>query len=386
MATYAHTEDVLWFLIHEFVTSYCTRRGIAMSQLTIASTRNAVVLVILEASCNVIVYVVLFEEATIMASSKDNPGLCSTNVVSVHKICDKVKSKVGDWRWMYFYLKVAKDSICLLKVSRSASGSVPPSSSRLRKRSSRGSPLNAPRGDVREVPFREVAESVDHSFSYSYGVRDQKLCTNRVACACLTSKIHGDFPQLPLVGSLLGQKLYEDRACEKFKIRNISRTNHLVGFYEEKSRTAMREVDLTKASLEARKRGSLRCSWNTSERPRERLPPRRPNEGGLVSRHVVGLRAQKDPLLILSQVKGTQECLQRLITEGTSLLDKMGKLATDRAKWQSIIDGIVVSGILEGDLDFFPGFTPDPSRMPPRDEGQGAEEADGAEGVEGGHD
>ncbi|EOA25165.1 hypothetical protein CARUB_v10018476mg [Capsella rubella] len=292
------------------------------------------------------------------------------------------------------------------KVSRSASGSAPPSS---------GSPLNAPRGDVREAPIRAAAEGVDHS-SYSYSVRDQMLCTNGAACAGLTSKIRGDFPQLPSVGSLLGQELYEDWACEQ--VKNISRTNHLVGFYEERSRAAMREVNLTRASLETVKRSdqshlrNLGSEKGKSGMLSEQLKEtkgmltsktarlRRSREQGIaaerrkvgeeiveyrsridmLSRHVVGLRAQKDPLLILSQVKGTQKCLQKLITEGISPLDKMGKLTADRAKWQSIADGIAVPAILEGDLDFFPEFISDSSRMPPPAERQGAEEADGAEG------
>ncbi|EOA29449.1 hypothetical protein CARUB_v100255920mg, partial [Capsella rubella] len=66
----------LWFPLPQFLASYCARREIAFSQLTVASIRNAVGLAILAAATGVVMDLDLFEEFTKYLFGKENPGMC----------------------------------------------------------------------------------------------------------------------------------------------------------------------------------------------------------------------------------------------------------------------------------------------------------------------
>ncbi|EOA11934.1 hypothetical protein CARUB_v10016549mg, partial [Capsella rubella] len=456
----------LWFPLPQFLASYCARREIAFSQLTVASIRNAVGLAILAAATGVVMDLDLFEELTKYLFGKENPGMCCASSRASFKIVDGAKTKVRAWRKYYFFVKVTELSVedlslsyartwnldrgkfgptaedtedfrarvaavkargtlwwpdilnhfnscsrsCLRmgdceipdyadqfdgdgtqvdepqielgpmmlpnasfqcgfgndvpvgdvdvavettdaaapaddrdalrrarseevkaardgkKVSRSASGSAPPSSGRgdtSRKRSSRGSPVggSSVRREARhEEPIREIAEGVDHSFSFNYGRRDRMFFTHGAACADLASKA-------------------------------MSQTNRLVGFYEEQCRAAARDSDLAKAAAEASDRSAQshlrnynseksRCADLTrqlkdkkkqylSETDRlrrardESAAAERHRVAGEIheyrtridrmGRHIVGLREKKKPLLMLSQVSSMEKCLKKMV-------------------------------------------------------------------------
>ncbi|CAE6224507.1 unnamed protein product [Arabidopsis arenosa] len=302
------------------------------------------------------------------------------------------------------------------KVSRGATGSAPPSAGggRSRKRTSRRSPEAGPsnvgRSARREEPVREACEGVDHSFSFNYGAKNHMFHYDGDACAELASKIRGDFTEFPRVDSLLGADLYRDVARRNFQ--SMSQMNRLVGFYEEKVRAAMRENDLLKAALEAAKRSvAARTGDYESEKAkvggldltiselREQLKAAKAKLASEVARlrkardeiaaverhkaeveaadnharierlrkHIIGLRAQSIPKYTLCQVKGIQECLEKMINKGTVIPEeRMARLAADRPAWQRRFDEIVVPDIFESDLE--------PLQVPPRDGARGANE------------
>ncbi|XP_020891418.1 uncharacterized protein LOC110231043 [Arabidopsis lyrata subsp. lyrata] len=84
-------------------------------------------------------------------------------------------------------------------------------------------------------------------------------------------------------------------------------------------------------------------------------------------KHIIGLRAQSIPKYTLCQVKGIQECLEKMIKKGTVIPEeRMARLAADRPAWQRKFDEIVVPDIFESDLD--------PLQMPPRNGARDANE------------
>ncbi|EOA18404.1 hypothetical protein CARUB_v10006947mg [Capsella rubella] len=498
----------LWFPLPRFLASYCARREIAFSQLTVASIRNAVGLAILAAAAGVVVDLDLFEEFTKYLFGKENPGMCCASSRPGFRIVDGAASKVRRWRKYYFFVKVTELSVedlslpyartwnldrgkfgptaedtedfrarvaavkarrtlwwpdilkhfnscsrsCLRmgdceipdyadqfdgdgtqvdepqielgpmmlpnasfqcgfgndapvgdvdvavettdgvapaddrdavrrarseevkaardgkKVSRSASGSAPPPSGRgdtSRKRSSRGSPVGGSsvrREARREEPIREIAEGVDHSFSFNYGRRDRMFFTHGGACADLASKVRGDFAEFPAVDSLRGRELYEDWASRSFQA--MSQTNRLVA----------RDSDLAKAAAEASDRSAQshlrnynseksRCADLTrqlkdkkkqylSETDRlrrardESAAAERHRVAGEIheyrtridrmGKHIVGLREKKKPLLMLSQVSSMEKCLKKMVINGTHIpLRNLAQVEQDHIQWRA---------------------------------------------------
>ncbi|EOA29216.1 hypothetical protein CARUB_v10025490mg [Capsella rubella] len=472
----------LWFPLPQFLASYCARREIAFSQLTVASVRNAVGLAILAAAVGVVVDLDLFEEFTKYLFGKENPGMCCASSRPGFRIVDGAASKVRRWRNLPYartwnldrgrkFGSTAEDTedfrarvaavkarrtlwwpdilnhfntcsrSCLRmgdceipdyadqfdgdgtqvdepqielgpmmlpnasfqcgfgndapvgdvdvavettdaaapaddrdalrrarseevkaardgkKVSRSASGSAPPSSGRgdtSRKRSSRGSPgggSSVRREARREEPIREIAEGVDHSFSFNYGRRDRMFFTHGAACADLASKVRGDFAEFPAVDSLCGRELYEDWASRSFQA--MSQTNRLVGFYEEQCRAAARDSDSAKAAAEASDRSAQSHLRNyNSEKSRlrrardESAAAERHRVAGEIheyrtriyrmGRHIVGLREKKKPLLMLSQVSGMEKCLKKMVINGTHIpLRNLPQVEQDHIQWRA---------------------------------------------------
>ncbi|EOA23141.1 hypothetical protein CARUB_v100036992mg, partial [Capsella rubella] len=101
----------LWFPLPQFLASYCARREIAFSQLTVASVRNAVGLAILAAAAGVVVDLDLFEEFTKYLFGKENPGMCCASSRPGFRIVDGATSKVRRWRKYYFFVKVTELSV-----------------------------------------------------------------------------------------------------------------------------------------------------------------------------------------------------------------------------------------------------------------------------------
>ncbi|EOA33260.1 hypothetical protein CARUB_v10022147mg, partial [Capsella rubella] len=286
------------------------------------------------------------------------------------------------------------------KVSRSSSGSAPPSSGRgytSRNRSSRGSPVGGSsvrREARRGEPIREIAEGVDHSFSFNYSRKDQMFFTHGVACADLASK-------------------------------GMSQTNRLVSFYEEQCRVAVRDSDLANAAAEATDRSTQSHLRNyKSEKSRcadltrqlkdkkkqylsetDRLRKARDESAAAerhkvareiheyhtridgMGKHIMGLWEKKMPLLMLSQVSGREKCLKKMVTDGTHIpLRNLAQVEQDHVQWWATVDGIVYPDILESDLDPFPKFMACPSNVAPRDGAHDAEGAEVAEDAEGPQD
>ncbi|EOA29474.1 hypothetical protein CARUB_v100255921mg, partial [Capsella rubella] len=261
-----------------------------------------------------------------------------------------------------------------------------------RKRSSRGSPVggSSVRREARhEEPIREIAEGVDHSFSFNYGRRDRMFFTHGAACADLASKVRGDFAEFPAVDSLRGRELYEDWASRSFQA--MSQTNRLVGFYEEQCRAAARDSDLAKAAAEASDRSAQshlrnynseksRCADLTrqlkdkkkqylSETDRlrrardESAAAERHRVAGEIheyrtridrmERHIVGLREKKKPLLMLSQVSGMEKCLKKMVINGTHItLRNLAQVEQDHIQWRATLEplfGVAAAELVDVD-------------------------------------
>ncbi|XP_020888565.1 meiosis-specific protein ASY2-like [Arabidopsis lyrata subsp. lyrata] len=105
------TECGLWFPLPEFLTSYCSRRNIAFSQLSVASIRNAVGLVIMAAEENIVVNLNLFEEVTTFSIGQKNPGIVCASSRRRFKIVYGAKKKTNDWRKRYFFVKLNEASV-----------------------------------------------------------------------------------------------------------------------------------------------------------------------------------------------------------------------------------------------------------------------------------
>jgi len=105
------TEGGLWFPLPEFLTSYCSRRSIAFSQLSVASIRNAVGLVILAAEERLVVNLDLFEEVTSFSIGVKNPGMVCANSRRGFKIFYGATSRVRDWRKRFFFAKLSDVSV-----------------------------------------------------------------------------------------------------------------------------------------------------------------------------------------------------------------------------------------------------------------------------------
>ncbi|CAL9217911.1 unnamed protein product, partial [Arabidopsis halleri] len=105
------TKCGLWFPLPEFLTSYCSRRNIAFSQLSVASIRNAVGLVILASKENIDVNLQLFEEVTTFSIGQKNPSIVCASSRRNFKIVYDARSKTTDWRKRYFFVKLNEASV-----------------------------------------------------------------------------------------------------------------------------------------------------------------------------------------------------------------------------------------------------------------------------------
>lgn len=78
---------------------------------------------------------------------------------------------------------------------------------------------------------------------------------------------------------------------------------------------------------------------------------------GRMQRHIMDTQAARDPLFMLNQATGTEECLEELIHEGINIPQaKMLKLKAGRSNWKAVVDQLEITDLLEGDLDVFPEF------------------------------
>ncbi|CAH8262035.1 unnamed protein product [Arabidopsis lyrata] len=105
------TECRLWFPLPEFLTSYCSRRNIAFSQLSVASIRNAAGLVILASEENIDVNIQLFKEVTTFSIGRQNPGIVCASSRRNFKIVYDARSMTTDWRKRFFFVKLNEASV-----------------------------------------------------------------------------------------------------------------------------------------------------------------------------------------------------------------------------------------------------------------------------------
>ncbi|KAG2264977.1 hypothetical protein Bca52824_072056 [Brassica carinata] len=93
----------LWFPIPRLITSYCFRRGIAISQLMNRAIRIAVALMVMAAEIDVSLTVRIFEELT-QVQPKPN-GLYSVQMRSGLNVFASPLIKTKRWQRSYFYVK-----------------------------------------------------------------------------------------------------------------------------------------------------------------------------------------------------------------------------------------------------------------------------------------
>ncbi|XP_033138768.1 meiosis-specific protein ASY2 [Brassica rapa] len=93
----------LWFPIPRLITSFCFRRGIAISQLMNGAVRIAVALMVMAAEIDVSLTVRIFEELT-QVQPKPN-GLYSVQMRSGLNVFTSPLIKIKRWQRSYFYVK-----------------------------------------------------------------------------------------------------------------------------------------------------------------------------------------------------------------------------------------------------------------------------------------
>ena len=93
----------LWFPIPRLITSYCFRRGIAISQLMNGAVRIAVALMVMAAEIDVSLTVRIFEELT-QVQPKPN-GLYSVQMRTGLNVFTSPLIKTRRWQRSYFYVK-----------------------------------------------------------------------------------------------------------------------------------------------------------------------------------------------------------------------------------------------------------------------------------------
>ncbi|XP_019087524.1 PREDICTED: uncharacterized protein At3g60930, chloroplastic-like [Camelina sativa] len=458
------TDCGLWCPIPEFLTSYCARRKIAFSQLSISSIRNAVGLTIMAGLTIVsgqkshihdwrrrFFYVEIndasiedpdticppnwnFAPVAVAGLGKKSSFSAACDLGTVDKAasfisCSRTGLQMGDCP-MTFYADLfdaedapaiatdvvvpnAETDVEIVAVegedgelpvpkgepsrrSRSAevagtrAAKMPSSVShksapaagggdRARKRTSRSSPRSDAGGSSRRPHRMEDGHvGIDHSFSFRYDVKDQAFTGDSSACADLASKIHGDFVLLPTPGNLACPTTYEEAA--------LSWMNRLAGDYEDKVRVARREASLIQDAFVQAERSSkenatlvkeLMASLKQSQRKltteSERLRKARDERGererakaavvigmhckliDLLRRHVIASREKQSDLLLLSQVTGTRQCLEKLIKRGIAIPeDRMLRLAASEEEFRTKVNQVAVPPLFDSDLEPFP--------------------------------
>lgn len=101
----------LMFPLPEFLTEYCARRNIAISQLTVGAIRNTVGLAILGAECGVEIDTDFFEEATTFSKVKESPRSYYASAKAKHNIISGATSKIHGWQRRYFFVKLSEFSV-----------------------------------------------------------------------------------------------------------------------------------------------------------------------------------------------------------------------------------------------------------------------------------
>ncbi|XP_019091860.1 PREDICTED: uncharacterized protein At3g60930, chloroplastic-like isoform X1 [Camelina sativa] len=113
IALYEHyfTDCGLWFPLPEFLTCYCARRKIAISQLSVGGIRNAAGLAILGTDCGVEVDVHFLEEATRFTKVRGSPGYFYTSAKSGYQIVTGAEKKIRHWQRYFFFVKLDETSV-----------------------------------------------------------------------------------------------------------------------------------------------------------------------------------------------------------------------------------------------------------------------------------
>ncbi|XP_023634284.1 uncharacterized protein LOC111829424 [Capsella rubella] len=94
------------FPLPAFLMDFCRRRDIALSQLSVSSLRNVVILQDIARRCGVTLTAPLMEEMMGMSRIANNPGLHYLNVASGCKLVMNLPNKVHHWENKYFFAEV----------------------------------------------------------------------------------------------------------------------------------------------------------------------------------------------------------------------------------------------------------------------------------------
>ncbi|KAF8105154.1 hypothetical protein N665_0162s0033 [Sinapis alba] len=99
----------LWWPLPEFLTTYCSRRKIALGQYTTNGIRILVMLTVLAAELGIKMSVRLFEELT-THSITAKTGFFYEKMVPKYNVITGKPSKVNFWNRAYFYIKINEAS------------------------------------------------------------------------------------------------------------------------------------------------------------------------------------------------------------------------------------------------------------------------------------
>ncbi|KAF8102816.1 hypothetical protein N665_0194s0029 [Sinapis alba] len=98
----------LWWLLPEFLTTYCSRRKIALGQYTANGIRIMVTLTVLASEMGIKMSVRLFEELT-TPSITAKTGFFFVKMVPKYNIITGKPAKVNLWNRSYFYVKINEE-------------------------------------------------------------------------------------------------------------------------------------------------------------------------------------------------------------------------------------------------------------------------------------
>ncbi|KAF8095215.1 hypothetical protein N665_0339s0084 [Sinapis alba] len=99
----------LWWPLPEFMTTYCSRRKIALGQYTANGIRIMVTLTVLAAELGITMLVFLFEELT-TPSITAKTGFFYGKMIPKYNVITVKPSKVNFWNHRYFYVKINEES------------------------------------------------------------------------------------------------------------------------------------------------------------------------------------------------------------------------------------------------------------------------------------
>ncbi|KAL9830888.1 hypothetical protein AtNW77_Chr3g0194781 [Arabidopsis thaliana] len=298
------TEGGLWFPLPEFLTSYCSRRNIPFSQLSVASIRNAVGLVILAAEERLI----FLKRSLVFRLELRTQAWFVRIRDEVLRFSTVATSRVRDWRKCFFFAKLSDVSVEDTNLScgsfhvlkRLPTISFLSNLSLLCKRSALSWP-----------------HMLEHFIDCEASTLGSPSCLRMGSCElpCYADQFDDD----------------EELVCEDEPQVPIDEPIH------EGSAEAIDTVDVCVVKPEVPNKD--RATEVAAARAGKKVLKETTGSVPFIERlrnYIIGLRAYSVPKYTLCQVKGVQECLETMIAKGTAIPEaRMKILAKGRPIWQS---------------------------------------------------